>query len=395
MKPYAINNLVTTSRFAVWTRTMNPSLRKYVIFAVISLAITLFTILRTPPMVWKFDITEFPMTAETQPYFETVFDYELESGTAHAPAIIIEPDGISLIWFQGTREGAADVTIVQSTLSQNSGQWSASAPQPLLTTPLLETVSQPAQRIVILGNTIQNGERLLATIVSVGGWASAAIADVRMDGGTPVHVRKLSLSPFLNRSYLVKTPPLIFADGDIALPAYFELGNAFGELVRLDSSSRVRDKRRITQGRQAIQPAIVAMDPDNAVALSRNFDDSGHLMASWTSDGGKSWSNAEPLAVPNPNAPVAALRLANGGILMAFNDSNSRADLLRLAVSTDGGHSWRRIATLEDHDSAKGQQARYPMMRRLPDGQIVLVYSHSSKGGIRAHIFNETWVMAQ
>ena len=35
------------------------------------------------------------------------------------------------------------------------------------------------------------------------------------------------------------------------------------------------------------------------------------------------------------------------------------------------------------------------MLRRLPTGEIILSYSHSTKRGIRAWLLNDAWVAAQ
>ena len=57
--------------------------------------------------------------------------------------------------------------------------------------------------------------------------------------------------------------------------------------------------------------------------------------------------------------------------------SGNDADRLELAVSADEGESWQVIHRI---DSEAGE-ARYPMLRRLADGRILLAYSHHSKQG--------------
>ena len=253
----------------------------------------------------------------------------------------------------------------------------------------------PRQLVVTLGNTIENEgaeQSLYATVVSVGGWAMASIADVRMQDGRPVRARKLSLSPFLNRSFLVKSPMVEYADGSFALPAYFEMGSTYGALVRFDAEGRVRDQRRMTgQGIKPIQPMIVPLDASRAVAFLRDFNDSGRLYVSRTEDGGRSWSKAGATDIAHPNAPVAALPVAGGRILMAMNGTGDDANQLHLALSEDEGESWRMIHTLEKTPG----EARYPMLRRLPDGDILLAYSQGTKTGLRAVVMNESWVAAQ
>ena len=361
----------------------------------LSVLLAAYHIWATPAVNWTFAVDPLPEADSDPPSFELILEYMPEGLRAHSAAVQISGDDIALMWFQGTREAHEDVVIKRVELTRDETGWSHTEPEVFLTTAALSAVSDPRQAVKILGTTIQYGrspDALLATIVSVGGWAAASVAKVEMGPDGPVSMRKLPLSPVLNRSHLVRSPTLAYADGTLAVPAYFELVNAFGELVRLDADGRVRDKRRMTRGRIAIQPAIVPFNGQEAVALMRNFhDESDRLLASWTEDGGRTWSPPEWLDLPNPNAPVAALRLSTGEVLMAFNDSATDSSLLRLAVSADRGRTWRRIATLEDG----GGKARYPAMERLEDGSILLSYSFGSKRGIRAYVFNEAWVAAQ
>ena len=368
---------------------------RLILFPLLVICLTIWHRAQHPLPVWEFAQVSTKDTSQEAPQFRLIFDYKSPNGTAHAPAIRRMGDAFSLIWFDGTRESHNDVAIYESTFQFEKDDWVASDPKPLLTKEALASVSSPRQAVLTLGNTIANFEvpdEFFATIVSAGGWAASSIAWVKTEHGTPTFMRKLSLSPFLNRSHLVKSPTVKYQDGTIAIPAYFEMGNAFGELIRLNGNGRVVDKRRISQGRFGIQPEIVVLDEQNALALLRNFDDAtDRLIASRTSDGGQSWSDAELTNLPNPNSPVSAVPLSTGDILLVFNDSTTDATILRMAISNDDGKNWRRIFTLENGEGA----ARYPMMRALPNGEIILVYSYGSKRGIKALAFNESWVLSQ
>ena len=362
----------------------------------LSLALTAYVFFTEKTLSWEFAIPE-PLAEGGTPLFETVFDYASHPASAHSAAISIFEDRARIQWFQGTRESHEDVVIksVDIVASDAPAGWQATEISDFVDRQAMAAKTWPRQEIWSLGNTIQFSEgsdAALATVVSVGGWAAASIALVEFEADQVSNVRKLRLSPMLNRSHLVRSSTLHYADGSVAIPAYFEMGNSFGELVRLDETGHVADKRRITQGRFAIQPEIVVSGPKNAVALSRNFDKkSDRLVASWTEDGGQSWSEPKLLDLPNPNAPVAAIRLSGGRILMAFNDDPVHGHTLALAVSSDEGLNWDRIAVLE----TGGGDARYPDFARLPDGSILLAYSFGSKMGIRAHVFNEAWVDTQ
>lgn len=358
--------------------------------AALSLGLSGWALRRDTPLDWRLAA---PASVDliAPPAFEAVLDYTAASGQAHAPAVILRPDGVRIAWFEGSQEARADVDIFAVDISSHD----VTAPARLITRGDLGDVFTPRQAVITLGNTIQNDgapDALYATVVSVGGWAMASIADVRMGADGPVRAQKLNLSPLLNRSFLVKSPMLAYADGTHALPAYFEMGQTYGALIRLDGAGRVRDMRRMPGRLKAIQPMIVALDDQRAVAFLRNFQTgSDRLLVSRTDDGGQSWGKVRETDIPNLSAPVAALALGDGRILMAVNDDAKDGGILRLTLSEDAGRSWRRVITLED----AGGDARYPMMRALPDGQIMLAYSHGSKGGIRAHRFTARWALAQ
>lgn len=363
--------------------------------SVLSLALSAWVIHRDKPPVWQFAVPETPDTTRT-PYHKTVFDYDIDTGQAHAPALVMSADGVvDLMWFEGSAEAQADVDIWSVRLSQHaSGEWQSTAPAPRITRSNLGQAMVPRQLVVTLGNTVQNTNaphRVFATVVSVGGWAMASIADVTLGPSGPVTARKLNLSPFLNRSHLVKSPMVTFADGSSGLPAYFELGATYGSLVRFDADGRVRDAARMTGAGKPIQPMIVPLDDRRAVAFLRDFSPSGRLLMSLSNDGGQSWSPAEPTDLPNPSAPVAALPLGEDRILMVANDDPGGADRLSLLLSEDVGTTWRATRVLEEN----GAGARYPILQALPDGQIMLAYSIGNKRGLRVRSFNLAWALGQ
>lgn len=365
--------------------------------AVLSLCLSLWAVRGDPALSWRL-APPAPVAATGAPVFETVFDYAPETGQAHSPAIRVLEQGFDLIWFEGSAEAQADVDIHHARIARGDDGWRVGPPGPLLTRGALGAAMQPRQIVVTLGNTIGNEAlpgALYATIASVGGWAMAAVADVRMADGRPVRARKLSLSPVLGRSNLVKSPMISYRDGSRALPAYFEMGAAYSLLVRLDAAGRVRDTRRIAAKPGAgkpIQPMIVALDETRAMAFLRDFDPSHRLLVSRTGDGGQSWTPAVPVGIANPSSPVAALGLGGGRILMAVNDDAARPELLRLVLSENEGASWRELHRFD----GKGEGAlRYPMLRRLGSGEIVLAYSKGTKRGVVAHVFNQAWVEAR
>ena len=364
------------------------------VLAVVSLGLSGAALVWRDRLVWRFAVADIP-EASGPAKFERVFDYIAPKGQAHSPAILLEQDGFSIAWFEGSQEAQADVDIHAARFRRDGEGWQASAPAPIVTRRELGAAFEPWQLVVTLGNTVENEaaeDAIYATVVSVGGWAMASVADVRLGEGGPIRARKLNLSPFLNRSHLVKSPMVAMADGSFALPAYFEMGPTYGSFVRLGRDGRVCDARRMAgEGNKPIQPMVVVLSETRAVAFLRDFEPSGRLLVSHTNDGGQSWSKAEATNIPNPSAPVSALALGDGRILMAMNEDAKGAHSLLLALSDDDGQSWQTVRTLEQDAG----DVRYPMLRRLPGGDMLLTYSHGTKRGIRACLFNQAWVEAQ
>lgn len=360
--------------------------------AALSLCLSVVAFRCNRQLAWRFAMPA-PLPVAGPPRFETVFDYRVPEGEAHAPAIVLRAEGFDVFWFQGSKEAAADVDIHGVEIRQDGSGWRASSPGPVLTRPALEAAFEPVQRVVTLGNTIENEGRaghIYTTPVSAGGWAMASIADVEMGPDGPLRARKLNLSPLLNRSFLVKSPMLAYEGGGPALPAYFEMGWCHGVLVRLDAAGRVRDRRRLhAPGARLIQPMIVPLDARRAVAFLRDLGGSGVLWRSVTEDGGQSWTEPEPTDRANAHAPVAALWLGAGRMAMVANDDPDAPGDLILSLSGDEGRTWRALRRFEGPGAR-----RYPMLRRVGDS-VALTYSTGTKRGIAVHLFNAAWMAGQ
>mmetsp|Transcript_15507 Transcript_15507/g.29841 ORF Transcript_15507/g.29841 Transcript_15507/m.29841 type:complete len:518 (+) Transcript_15507:238-1791(+) len=74
--------------------------------------------------------------------------------------------------------------------------------------------------------------------------------------------------------------------------------------------------------------------------------------ATESADGGIHWGQVHQMFdLPNPDSKLSLLRLNPGGELaVAFNDHVDKRDNLRVAISTDNGHTWIRVATIETSD---------------------------------------------
>lgn len=338
---------------------------------------------------WSFELGT-PATLGTGAEFETIFEHNSQLGVAHAPAFAVRDGALELVWFDGIRESHNDVEIFHATVPLNT--YSATPGAPILSRQKMSNAMMPRQTILTLGNTIFDAADTgyFVTVVTLGGWAAAGIAHWDPDGGVG---RKLNLSSVIARSHLVRSPMVGMQDGFRLVPAYFEVSEGYGVTALVDAQNRVRGQGTMRGEFAGIQPMIVPLSDKRAVALLRKFDKrQTQMLVSWTEDGGASWSSPQQTNIANPNAPVAAVRLEDGRVLMAYSVAEDDARTLRFATSDDDGASWIQGRKIDTSDTGS---LRYPMMAVLPDGRIALTYSSGTKTSVLLHVLSADWAVAQ
>lgn len=341
-----------------------------------------------------------PARAAEAPLYREGFVHVTPHATfVHSPALTELTDGRLLaVWYGGSWEAAPDAALFMSTWSR--GAEPAWTPVRRLVT-AGETRTELRRWLYTVGNPALLADRRdsvwLFYVTTVLGWSTSSLnVKTSSDGGaswTPA--RRLVTSPFANLSTLVKGTPLGYADGSIALPAYHELAGTFPELIRVDREGAVLAKTRMSHGRLALQPSIVPLGESEAVAFLRSIGPPRRVLESRTTDAGGHWTPVRPLALPNPNAAVMALRLRGGALLLAFNDSPVRREDLSLALSEDRGATWRVLHVLEQGlltSMGKKRRFAYPSLLQTADGRIHLVYPWGG-AHIKHVVFNEAWLL--
>ena len=321
--------------------------------------------------------------------------------SVHAASIIPLKDGNwRAFWFAGSREGAADVVIQSAVWDSVSKQWGPAS------VVLDREGAQASLRryIAKLGNPVPmrniNGQlQLYVVAVSIGGWAGSSISVMHSDddGLTWTGPKRLITTPLLNLSTLVKGSGFLFADGTMGIPVYHEWIGKYGELLRLDPTGQMLDKRRMTSGRGTLQPIVFIDDGKHASAYFRQARRTGakQIPVSYTASAGERWELAPDLGLPNPNAAITGVELSDRTRLMVFNDLEHGRHRLVLAASwpiqtqvnssepVKGNYSpWRTIAVLEDETASTTnpkEEFSYPYMSLNQQGQVLLVYTWNRK----------------
>lgn len=297
------------------------------------------------------------------------------AASAHAVTLAQRSDGkVIAAWFSGSREGASDVAIYSSAYENNA--WST--PQRIVDR---RRVEQDTQRLIRkLGNPLlwrdaQNVLHLWFVSVSYGGWAGSALNHMQSndDGKHWSATTRIISSPFWNLSTLVRTPPLALADGGIALPAYHELLTKRPEWLHFNSRLMLIDKARIPDSIRKLQPAVVALDAHRALALMREAGPSHRIHAAHSSDAGSHWQPAAATGIPNPNAAIALIRLADGSLLLACNPLESNRNQLALLSSRDEGRHWSAPYVIEQ--GTPDDEFSYPALLQDEAGTVHLAYT--------------------
>jgi predicted neuraminidase len=327
-------------------------------------------------------------------FSEEVVNPDSPHAMSHVASICELPDGrLAATWYAGTREGAGDVAIYFATRAAGDSRWSA--PRPIVTR---ESAARDLNRYIRkVGNAVVFANSagrlsLLYVTVSVGGWSGSSLnLTTSTDGGeTWTQSQRLTLSPFFNLAELVKNAPAALIYGQWAVPIYHELVSTFPEVLWLEEAQdgiRV-SKSRVSAGWFGYQPALTPLGLNAALAVLRNDDAVKTVSIARTDDGGKTWSAPHSLDLPNPDAGLGAIRLSDGRLLLAFNDSKTGRDNLRLALSTDEGQTWARIATVAEEP---GADFSYPFLMQASNGDVHLVYTWK-RAAIRHVVFNIPWL---
>ena len=320
--------------------------------------------------------------AEPQLRLRSIKDIPAAPGapSAHASALAAWPDGeLQAYWWAGTRESAPDVAIYAS--SWKSEQWSAT--RRVFTRKELSV--QLGFGVRRLGNpsvwrAADGRLHLYVVATGLGGWAASRVVHLVSDdrGERFVARRTLPLSPWLNTSVLVRTQALGLADGGWLLPAYFELGNKYPMLIAFDAQGVPQWMRRIGRSVSSLQPALIALGPNQLRAWMRDNGKSGKVQQASSSDGGLTWQDDPATTLTNHDSSIAALGLAQGGFVLAHNDQagaggarDTPRQWLRLSTSVDGA-SWR--GSLDVRRGERDEEFSYPAVQQVGN-QLHVTYT--------------------
>jgi predicted neuraminidase len=334
-----------------------------------------------------------------------------------ANLLLLRSGDLLCFWFSGEWEGDGDVGILVSRLAKGSGQW---------TKPLLIDHDKAKSYQNPVGFQAPDGRIwLIHTSQDAGqGQANANVLLVTSDddGRTWNGPEPLFTEP----GSFVRQPIVVLPKGEWLLPMYFTPSRGIIDgaesnysVAKISSDSgKTWQECRIPNSNGAVHPNAIRLPDSTCVMFYRS------RFADWiyksTSRDGCAWTAPAPTQLPNNNSSVQATLLANGHVVIAFNNSNAVSSAgkaqaalrkpLAIAISEDGGKTWPWIRDIETGDTSitgsvgdpldkkehvKGSAAydeySYPTVVQSPDGQIHIAFTYRREG-IKYVRFREEWI---
>jgi predicted neuraminidase len=321
---------------------------------------------------------------------ERVFGPEIPAKYKHPASLTELVNGdLYLVYYGGSGEYTDDSTVYGARLKKGETKWS----RPVAITP---RPRWPEGNAVVW--QAPDGRVWLFSVVRHGAtWSTSRImARTSTDGA---HTWQPPTPLTTEAGTMVRAKPIVLADGDYLLPIYHETGND-PEWVGPDTESlflrynprtkRWTESSRIRSRLGNLQPAVAALSADHLVCYCRHGGGyeprtDGYLVRSESHDGGRTWSPGKDSAFPNPNAAADFMRLADGHLLLVYNDSMSRRSPLTVAISTDGDKTYPFRRNLAE---GPGDFA-YPFAIQTRDGKVHVVYTSNGRTVVNHAVFDE------
>ena len=355
---------------------------------------------------------------------------------SHAANLMTLGDGrMGCVWFGGTQEGVADISIYFSTLDQDpDGGW-------------VEEWSEPQQLSFDSTRSEQNpilfpyGEELwlLYTAQHAGNQDTSEVRRrISLDHGRTWSEAETLFGATAHGGVFVRQPPIVV--GEHILVPVFRCATVPGEkwvgdaddsaLMVSTDGGKSWDEQLVPGSVGCVHMNLAVLKDDSLLALYRSrWADS--IYASRSQDGGATWSEPVATELPNNNSSIQFTALDDGRLALIYNHSKATADTerrlslydeiddegldeavdgpvafepvvgrgpgerkafwgtprapLTVAISEDGGQSWSVRRNLEvgdgyclSNNSREGlnREFSYPSIHQGRDGALHLAYTY-------------------
>ncbi|MGR2857546.1 glycosyl hydrolase [Erwinia sp. 1181_3] len=356
----------------------------------------------------------------------------------HAANLLPLPDGdVLCVWFGGTQEGIADISVWCSRLEKGSERWSDAVK-------LSDDPTRSEQNPVLFLDP-DNVLWLLYTAQKSGNQDTAI---VRYRQSTDFGQSWGPIATLLDQpGTFIRQPVVVLANGDWLLPVFYCRTQPGEKWVGNNDDSAVkisRDKGKswhdvaVPDSTGCVHMNITLLKDGSLLALYRSRW-ADHIYQSRSDDGGQSWSAPQATELPNNNSSIQVTTLANGDLALVFNAmsaegaSERRTSLydeiedeeddvavaaepvihsgktafwgaprapMTLAISRDGGKSWPFRRNLDEGDGycmtnnsqqKLNREFSYPSIKQGLNGELHIAYTYFRQA-IKYVRVEEEWV---
>ena len=337
----------------------------------------------------------------------------------HAANLLPLPDGaLMCVWFGGTQEGVADISIYSARLAAGAERWSEAEK-------LSDDPTRSEQNPVLF--LAPDGVLWLLWTAQLSGNQDTAIVRYRQSHDLGQSWGKIAT--LLDRpGTFIRQPITVLANGNWLLPVFYcrtqpgekWVGNDDISAVKIssDGGKSWRDVA-VPDSLGCVHMSITALPDGTLVALYRSRW-ADFIYASRSTDGGESWTAPAPTMLPNNNSSIQVTTLQDGTLALVFNNMSAagatarRASLydeiddgddsrkepqaregrsafwgaprapMTVALSPDGGKSWPWQRNLDEGDGycmtnnsqqKLNREFSYPTIKQDADGQLHIAYT--------------------
>lgn len=313
-------------------------------------------------------------------YFSTylIFPPHFIAPMSHCATLVELPNGdLLLAWFSGAFETAPDQCIAMARQPANSYQWTE--PTVVVDTP----GHADGQPVFLLDH---RGVLWLYYVTLAGpDWTTARMMR-RPSPDLGHHWEEPEALP-LEEGFMFRSRPLHLGGGRWLFPIYDEKTWRSLMLISEDDGATWRAGQFITTPPGNIHPCVVPLLDGRLLAFLRTGGKGGYIWRTTSANGGYSWETPVPTPLPNPNSGLDLLRLQDGALVLAFNNSPHKRTPLCVALSEDEGITWPHVQVLEDGEA----EFSYPTLVQRRNGRICGVYTWRRES-IRYVEFDEVWL---
>jgi len=295
------------------------------------------------------------------------------AASSHASSLLALPNGdVLLAFFSGEGEGGDGVGIAVSKLKHGETKWSEAKF-------VSKMKGRSNQNPVLFRNNAKNDENdsnhvriVHASEVSFQGQGTSDMRSLySTDGGETWS--KPEIVDHQNGAF-PKNSVIRALNGDLLLPMYYTPSGFFDHATQYSMLQKSSDLGKSwkplvefpgTRG-NLVQPTVVRLNNNDLLSFFRSRT-ADFIWASRSTDDGKTWSDPKPTKFPNNNAGIQMIKLRNTKqdiLVLVFNNCNEGRYPLSIALSEDGGKSFKQIRDLEpdvdfDHESENREKSNF------------------------------------